>query len=349
MLLDEADRFLESDGKIAGAEFQHASRIKGLMDRTNRRFKAVFAGLHNVQRTTRQENHPLAHYGDAICVGPLLEDGEWREARALIEEPLASIGYRFESPDLVTLILSQTNYYPSLIQLYCSQLLEGVSDPVRAAFDLRNIPPYWITAKHVNDAYQSPALRDSVRQRFDLTLQLDRRYEVMALAVAYNSLATEGHAIVDGFSASWLREEAMYWWPEGFKDSSSHDAIRALADEMVGLGVLRSAGPGTYALRSPNVLLLMGDQDNILRQLDRKREIPIEYEPGVFRSAFRRNDSEQSVDPARRSPLTAQQESELRSRANGVSVILGSTAAGQRDLEPFLSLAFGPEYFILIN
>jgi hypothetical protein len=267
MLLDEADRFLESDGKTDGAEFQHASRIKGLMDRTNRRFKAVFAGLHNVQRTTRQENHPLAHYGDdAICVGPLLEDGEWREARALIEEPLASIGYRFESPDLVTLILSQTNYYPSLIQLYCSQLLDNVSDPVRAAFDLRNIPPYWITAKHVNDAYQNPALRHSVRQRFDLTLQLDRRYEVMALAVAYNSLATEGHAIVDGFSASWLREEAMYWWPEGFKDSSTYDAIRALADEMVGLGVLRHVSPGTYALRSPNVLLLMGDQDNILRQ-----------------------------------------------------------------------------------
>ena len=59
--------------------------LKGLMDRTNRRFKVVFAGLHNVQRTTTLSNHPLAHYGTPICVGPLFDAGEWREARALIE------------------------------------------------------------------------------------------------------------------------------------------------------------------------------------------------------------------------------------------------------------------------
>ena len=82
LLLDEADRFLELDGK---EEFSRAARIKGLMDKTNRRFKALFAGLHNVQRTTKQENHPLAHYGDPICIGPLLDNGEWRAARELVE------------------------------------------------------------------------------------------------------------------------------------------------------------------------------------------------------------------------------------------------------------------------
>ena len=95
-------------------------RASSTHQRTNgqneRRFKVLFAGLHNVQRTTKQENHPLAHYGDPLCIGPLLANGEWREARALVERPLASLGFRFESPDLVTRILSQTNYtYGSLI------------------------------------------------------------------------------------------------------------------------------------------------------------------------------------------------------------------------------------------
>jgi hypothetical protein len=95
------------------------------MDQTGRRFKVVFAGLHNVRRTTTVSNHPLAHYEQPICVGPLLENGEWREARALVERPLASLGYRFESPDLVTRILSQTNYYPSLSRSKCSCKIEG--------------------------------------------------------------------------------------------------------------------------------------------------------------------------------------------------------------------------------
>jgi hypothetical protein len=104
MLLDEADVFLKTDadgGKAgpAGA-YAQVTKLKGLMDRSNRRFKIVFAGLHNVQRTTRLANHPLAHYGEPICIGPLLDNGEWREARALIERPLGALGYRFALPDL---------------------------------------------------------------------------------------------------------------------------------------------------------------------------------------------------------------------------------------------------------
>ena len=64
LLLDEADRFWELDGKKEqGGEYIRAARLKGLMDRTNRRFKVAFVGLHNVRRTTTLGNHPPAHYG----------------------------------------------------------------------------------------------------------------------------------------------------------------------------------------------------------------------------------------------------------------------------------------------
>ena len=73
LLLDEADRFLELDSK---EDFSRTSSLKGLMEKTNRRFKVVFAGLHNVQRATKEQNHPLAHFGEPICIGPLLNRGE---------------------------------------------------------------------------------------------------------------------------------------------------------------------------------------------------------------------------------------------------------------------------------
>jgi len=60
LLLDEADSFLEQDGKESEhyEPFRRCQRLKGLMEDTKHRFKVIFAGLHNVQRTTRFSNHP---------------------------------------------------------------------------------------------------------------------------------------------------------------------------------------------------------------------------------------------------------------------------------------------------
>jgi len=49
LLLDEADRFFEQDRH---ADFAETRRLKELMEQTERRFKVVFAGLHNVLRMT---------------------------------------------------------------------------------------------------------------------------------------------------------------------------------------------------------------------------------------------------------------------------------------------------------
>jgi RNA polymerase sigma factor (sigma-70 family) len=334
LLLDEADKFLEADGKKRTADndekgdFIRSARLKGLMDRTNRRFKVVFAGLHNVQRTTKLENHPLAHLGEPICIGPLLNNGEMREARALIERPFASIGYRFESPDLVTRILSQTNYYPSLIQLYCQQLLRHITNPDVANFDIQDSPPYIITSQQVDDAYNNQDLRKAIRDRFIWTLQLDQRYEVIAYAIAYGSIESE-NGMVNGFNVSWIRNEILTWWYEGFQGLSS-DEILVLLEEMVGLGVLRVTSTGGFTLRSPNVLLLMGTPEEIEATLLQPREIPLEYEPATFRSAIG------IKDDSKRSPLTAQQESKLLLTENGVSIIFGSLAAGLDDLNLYL-------------
>jgi hypothetical protein len=348
LLLDESDRFLEYDGREGegpegGRGFVRAARLKGLMDRTSRRFKVVFAGLHNVQRTTRLANHPLAHYGEPICIGPLLDNGEWRAARDLVERPLASLGYVFESPDLVTRILSQTNYYPSLIQLYCSHLLRHVTARGANSFDPKACPPYVITSRHVEEAYLSQDLRRAIRDRFIWTLQLDQRYEVIAYAIAHGTLTDDDRGMVDGFDVEWIKRQALEWWPEGFREGATDGNFETLLDEMVGLGILRLVTAHRYALRSANIVLLMGTVEEIENALLVSREPPPEYEPAAFRSALRSGDI---VDSGRRNPLTAGQESELRARANGVTIIFGTEAAGLDSLRPFLHSAFGDDFFV---
>lgn len=324
LLLDEADRFLETDGKKSAdktrGNFIRSARLKGLMDRTNRRFKVVFAGLHNVQRTTKLENHPLAHLGEAICIGPLLNNGEARAARALVERPFASLGYRFESPDLVTRILSQTNYYPSLIQLYCEQLLKHVNNPDFVTFDPTTSPPYIITAQQVDDAYKDRDLRQAIRDRFIWTLQLDERYRVIAYAIAHGSFEDEKDK-PDGFSVSWIQDEVLFWWEEGFQDLSS-DRIRVLLEEMVGLGVLRQTREGSFTLRNTNVLRLMGTQEEIEEELLRDdREVSFEYESETFETTL------DAKNGAGHNSLTVQQQSELTNTPNRVSILCVSESS----------------------
>jgi hypothetical protein len=332
LLLDEADRFLDVDSQPSNdrssepSGFSRVARLKGLMDKTDRRFKVVFAGLHNVQRTTRLENHPLAHYGEALCIGPLLENGEWREARSLIERPLLALGYRFESPDLVTRILSQTNYYPSLIQLYCSQLLRHL---LRFPFDIKASPPYVITARHLEEAYKNEELRKAVRDRLIWTLDLDPRYRVIAFAIAmYSTGPTE---LKNGFTVPWIRNESLIWWEVGFTEITSEDGFRILLDEMVGLGILRVVDHGKYVLRNPNLLTLMGSPEEIASTLEscHSQERPLGYEAASFRAG-------DPKDKSRVCPLTAQQESQLRKQSNGVSIVFGCQAAGLDEIESFL-------------
>ncbi|MEG4320934.1 MULTISPECIES: sigma-70 family RNA polymerase sigma factor [unclassified Microcoleus] len=337
LLLDEADNFLEADGK---EDFRRCDELRILMTETNRRFKVVFAGLHNVLRTTRQANHPLAHFGSPICIGPLLNNGEMRAATALIERPLASLGYRFESPDLIPRILWQTNYYPSLIQLYCEQLLNHITNPDVATFDPKISPPYVITSRHVEEAYQSQDLRNNIRDRFKLTLGLDKRYEVIAYSIAHGSQENET-GMEDGFPVSWIREQVLYWWHEGFRGRSSEDEILALLEEMVGLGVLRETDAGYFTLRSSNLALLMGTQPEIEAELLRDREASPEYEPATFRSPL----SVKNKADSRRSPLTVKQESDLLLREYGVSIIFGCQAAGIDDLRVFMESAFSKRNF----
>lgn len=337
-LLDEADAFFEKDGQppaggSAVTSFPVSARLKGLMDDTKRRFKVVFAGLHNVQRMTRLANHPLVHLGEPICIGPLIANGEWRAAAALVTRPLAAMGYEL-APELVIRILMQTNYYPSLIQRYCTELVKHVIDRGSGRYGSRSSPPYMITDQQVQEAYRSQELRARIRDSFTLTLDLDPRYRVIALALAYHVFTTStGSGTDEEITVAELRERALYWWPEGFSQDNSIDMFRALLDEMVGLGILRHVGNAHYAFRSANVQLLMGTEREVEAALASPRP-PEVYQP-LAPVVFRRPGPRGGTDPVR-SPLTAQQEADLRAPRDGINLVVGTLAAGLGDVVSFL-------------
>jgi hypothetical protein len=328
LLLDEADRFLELDSK---EDFSRTSSLKGLMEKTNRRFKVVFAGLHNVQRATKEQNHPLAHFGEPICIGPLLNRGEGKEARSLIERPFWALGYRFESPDLIVRILSRTNYYPSLIQLYCYQIFQAIKLDNAC---IRSGPPFVITAKHVDEAYSS--FQNPIREKFELTLNLDPRYRVLALLIALHTLQGTSRMI----SVGDIRELAFSWWKQGFAELRTEEDFRVLLDEMQGLGILREKA-GEYALRAVNLLSLLGSQEQIEQKLLQSAdEAPPEpYSAHIHRTSDRKQ-------YWKRNPLTDQQYYDLRGERNCVSLIFGSRAAGLDDVDRFVAQAVDSTHFI---
>ena len=343
ILLDEADKFLEVDARDSGIStkgYRESSRLKALMDRTGRSIKVVFAGLHNVLRTVKGANHPLGHFGQPIEIGPLLSGSGWRSAEELIRRPLLVSGYyRFKDDSLVTRILAQTNYYPSLIQLYGSALIKEM-----CSRQINGAPLYEIDDKILDQTYQNKNLRDMIRSRFHLTLQLDPRYEVIAYSIANDCIEQEV-LLGEGIDHRRIDESVRKWWPEGFKDIEPYtDGLRVLLDEMAGLGVLRVVDEqsGRYTLRNPNVLLLMGTKEEIADNLLRDREPPQEFEREYFRA---RHPQKQNDDPSR-SPLTFQQEDILRAERNGISLICGIPAAGFDDVLPFLKARVGNDSVI---
>jgi hypothetical protein len=325
LLLDEADHFFEHDARH-GRTYAETRRLKQLMDETERRFKVVFAGLHNVLRTASTSNQPLGHLDEAVRIGPLMDEREIRAAEELITRPIEAAGFKFEDRSLVMRILAQTNYYPSLIQLYCTQLLRHLRETKLRRRDFVG-PRFRIDEVDIESVFAGRPLRDAIRSKFRLTLQLDDRYEVIAYAIGLEALAPGfDHAEGVDWPTLW-KDCATSWWPEGFKTTSERDFL-ALLEEMVQLGVLSPAkGSDRFSLRNPNVLLLLGSRQEIENTLGAEREPRIEFESTIFRPALGRR-----VDDPARSPLTYRQLDEVVQMRNSVLLVAGSVASGLNNL-----------------
>ncbi|MBC7252705.1 MAG: hypothetical protein H5T72_01870 [Actinobacteria bacterium] len=319
LMLDEADEFLRQDAKGVqgqkGSEFVIVSALKGWQDEFEGRVKIVFAGLHSVQRFWRIPNQPLAHLGFPISIGPLNPG----DAAKLINRPFKYAGFEFEDQNAVRRILSHTNYQPLLIQIYCDRLFRHMMKK-RRSDEKSDLPPYVITSADVDAVYNEQDLRRLIKERFELTLQLDPWFELLSYIFAYKHVT--GELDHRGLSDADVEMEARYWWEEGMKGADP-DWVTGLLDEMIGLGLLVRDEAKRYRLRSPNVVRLLGSHEDIERVLLSFADRHPDFDRGPAINRRRLYD-----DPSRRSPLTLSQEANILEDRNSVLVIAGCVASG---------------------
>lgn len=309
LLLDESDSFLDVDANAVSGMFPQVVQFKSMMELTHRAVKVVFAGLHQTARFERLANHPLAHFGEPVCVGPLAPQA----AYDLLTRPLHALGFQFADTDQAARVLALANNQPALIQLFAARLLRNL----QGAPVLGDAPPQIIVADDVEQVWADPTLRRQFRKRFDWTLDLDPHYKVIAYSVAQNAHAVGVDAAM---SPGELRAECEQWWPAGFAaEDIRASEFRALLDECVDLGVLSVTERG-YRLRTPNVLDLLGNRDEIDEVLERAEsfEAPESFDGSLMRPVY-------GAGPAR-APLTAQQIADLLAARRQVRMLVGSAA-----------------------
>ncbi|PSH54625.1 hypothetical protein CU100_25945 [Phyllobacterium endophyticum] len=328
MMLDEADNFVREQAS-ENIRHHHVLRLLSLMANTNHRFKFVLSGLHNVSRITKTENSPLAQISnDPVRIGPLV-NSDAGDAEELVRVPLAALGYEFARREDVWRILSFTNYYPILIQVFCQGLLEIIEEQQLRTGKLAK----GISTQMVDGAMKNQKIRDELYQSFEKTIKhIEQRYELLTYIVAERALidTTEG-VDGDGMTASEVTERAGQYWPEAFPHGSDPSEIEYLLDEMEGFGILRWIPPGRWGLRSRMLLeLMVSDEEDLLARIFsfKGRKPEIYFDPKNGRSKIT-GTGKPELD-IKVSPLTDGQEAELLSpqREYGhATVVFGSSIA----------------------
>ncbi|RZK33696.1 MAG: hypothetical protein EOO61_14850, partial [Hymenobacter sp.] len=341
MILDEADELLEQD---AANDFALVSEFRNAMQKTDLRLKVVFSGLHNVQRTLNLPNQPFVQFGSPMSIGPL----EPEQGVDLVRIPLESMGFCFgrmheedgyqTAEALIDQIAVETNYYPSLIQIFCHRLLEGLYQRQQRLPTLLT----QITEDDVQRASQDARLE--ITNRFNLTLDLNPRYRLLAYIIAdFTTQAASPKITVGGMLPTEVREWALEYWPAGWKHRHEESYFKALLDEMVELGVLEKSELGRdgwrYRLRTANVRALIGPPDTIRHVLSSfvTEQPNAEYMPSVVHAEF--PVGAKAKPPHFRGPLTVEAVREFEGGA-GVSIVYGTKAAGLGQVSSFLARRF---------
>lgn len=242
LLIDEADTFIESCETVNYNPFDALKEIQSI---GSGRFKFVVAGLRNVVRFKREaalgKNCVLPHL-QAMAVKPF----SLPEARELLEIPLHYLGLRFpkEKQSLITLILATTNYFPGLIQLYCTKLLEAMRNKDYAGYNESNTPLYEISEGHIKKVLADPAFTKQIWDKFEITLKLDEDnyYYLIALLMAY---LYHNNGYNTGYCAEDIKDAATTLSVDKIA-SISEDKLNALMEELRELNVLRNTDETHY-------------------------------------------------------------------------------------------------------
>lgn len=265
LLLDEADVFLQSCG---GDECNYApiGCFKRIQSSTGC-FKFVLAGLHKVMRFYKQASQdndsPIPHLA-TITMKPL----PFHEARELVELPLSYLGFKIQPEDeyLIAQILSSTNYFPGLIQYYCSSLVNAVNRDYQG--DVNERPPYWLKESQILTLLKDRDFQKNIREKFEITLGVDNKEQGYYNTIAY-SLARchfdRPEDIASGYTAGDIRSVCRSLDIHSVA-SLSMEQMDELLNELTELNILRrrgTDGEDRYIFSRASFRHMLGDENQV--------------------------------------------------------------------------------------
>ncbi len=258
LLLDETDAFLES---ISGSNYNAILPLIELQRNSNRRFKFVLAGLHNVCRAKNatRNNGLFGQLGAPLCVKPLTAT----DAQNLLVRPLKYLGFKVTNESHIGTILINTNYYPGIIQFFGFTLVQTLASQYTHYYDaVRGNPPFILHDEQLASIMNSRDLNRAIKDRIRWTLEMDERYFMLArcIAVLYHLSANDYSSISNGFDVSAILEIAKDMFDIHCLASLSEKETVVLLDEMEEMGILSrpTVEENRYLLRRRSFIDVIG-------------------------------------------------------------------------------------------
>ena len=203
LLIDEADPFFRADAEQGYAQL---SSLRALSEEGRCHF--LLAGFWDLYAAAALDyQSPLRNFGEAVSVGGLEENA----CRELATVPLQVLNLRFETPQLVERIVSQSGRRANLVAILCQECLEAL--PAGATT---------ISAQEVEQALHSTAVLDALAGwgRLSADVQASRLDRIVVYRVAANGstsladviqlLRTHADVEVEAIRACFARLQLAY-------------------------------------------------------------------------------------------------------------------------------------------
>ncbi|GEM_PF-3920292 len=235
LYIDEADAFLDECSKDGYQLLNHFIKLA-----SNRNFRFVFAGLHDVLRshTGTSHNSSLPQLGDPLAIKPLSPF----EGFSLLAKPLSFMGIDLEY-EQAALILANSMYYPGIIHLLGYSLVNSISEQYKSKFyDAQNNPPYFVNAINLKKIFRNENINDKIKERLDMTLDLEKPimpYRKIAAVFSYLYHTDKDIVGSDGIPIERIMNFIKQQKVPSIKDLSA-PGLKNLLLEMVGMGILAS-------------------------------------------------------------------------------------------------------------
>jgi hypothetical protein len=116
-----------------------------------------------------------------LCIKPLSP----RDARNLLSRPLSYLGFNTEHLKHLELILANTNYYPGILHFFGDILINTVlRERYSDFYNANENPPYDLSDDQLRRIFSDRELNKAIKEKINITLNLDPRYEVLASIIA---------------------------------------------------------------------------------------------------------------------------------------------------------------------